>query len=98
MQVNVKTTTRARSKPQPKISQDTGQIGAKTGATKSAAKGRRRTANRTVKAIISSEQRHQLISEAAYIKAEQRGFEGDDAIRDWLEAEAQIDSIYRVES
>jgi hypothetical protein len=97
MQVNVKTGTRTQSKPQPKIPRDTGQIGVKTGARRSAAKGRSRTAKKTVKAIISGAERHQLISEAAYLRAEQRGFEGDHAIRDWLEAEAQIDSIYRVE-
>jgi hypothetical protein len=70
-------------------------IGTKPSSKKSATKGRR-PSKRTVKAIINAAQRHQLISEAAYFKAEQRGFEGDDALRDWLDAESHIDSIYQV--
>lgn len=100
MQVNIKSGSSTQSKSQKKISEDAGhagQIGAKTRAKKPAVKGRRHTAKKTVKAIISGAQRRQLISEAAYFKAEQRGFEGDDAIRDWLEAEAHIDLIYRVD-
>lgn len=34
--------------------------------------------------------RHQLISEAAYFRAQQRGFDGDRALDDWLEAEREI--------
>jgi hypothetical protein len=100
MQVNVKTGSSTQSKPRGKIPERTrrgAQVSTKTRAKKSAAKPRRRTVRKTVKAIISGTQRHQLISEAAYLKAEQRGFEGDDATRDWLEAEAHIDSMYRIE-
>ena len=100
MQINTKTGSSTQSKPRGKITEDASraaQIGAKKSAKRSATKGRRRSAKKTVKAIISGAQRHQLISEAAYLKAEQRGFEGDDAIRDWLEAEAHIDSIYRIQ-
>jgi hypothetical protein len=32
-----------------------------------------------------------MISEAAYYKAERRGFQGADPDRDWYEAEAEID-------
>jgi hypothetical protein len=100
MQVNIKTGSSTQTKSRSKITEDASrvaQIGTKKSARKSAARGRRRAAKKTVKAIISGMQRHQLISEAAYFKAEQRGFEGDDAIRDWLEAEAYIDSMYRIE-
>lgn len=41
----------------------------------------------------SPQQRHHMIEEAAYFRAQQRGFEGGDPLADWLEAEAQIDSM-----
>lgn len=34
--------------------------------------------------------REQMIAEAAYFRAERRGFEGGDPLTDWLEAEAEI--------
>ena len=40
---------------------------------------------------LSTEQRHQMISDKAYYIAEQRGFNGDAAMQDWLQAERQID-------
>jgi DNA repair exonuclease SbcCD ATPase subunit len=36
-----------------------------------------------------------MIAEAAYFKAERRGFNGGDAVRDWCEAEAEIDARLR---
>jgi len=52
---------------------------------------------------ISQEERHQMIAEAAYYRAEQRGFFGGDPLRDWLEAEAEVISrlsevVLRVDS
>ena len=41
---------------------------------------------------VTSSQRQQMIAEAAYFKAERRGFNGGDAVRDWCEAEAEIDA------
>jgi hypothetical protein len=41
---------------------------------------------------ITTEQRHLLIAEAAFLIAEQRGFQGDKALDDWLQAEAVVDS------
>lgn len=40
---------------------------------------------------ISTEARHQMIAEAAYYRAEQRGFSGGDDVQDWLDAEIDID-------
>jgi hypothetical protein len=40
---------------------------------------------------VSSEARWQMIAEAAYHKAEKRGFMGD-PVDDWLAAEAEIDA------
>jgi hypothetical protein len=41
---------------------------------------------------VKSSERQQMIAEAAYFKAERRGFNGGDAVRDWCEAEAEIDA------
>ena len=41
---------------------------------------------------VTSSQRQQMIAEAAYFKAQRRGFDGGDSVRDWCEAEAEIDA------
>ena len=43
--------------------------------------------------LISPEDRLHFIAEAAYFKAEQRGFAEGDALGDWIEAEAEIDAL-----
>jgi hypothetical protein len=35
-----------------------------------------------------------MIAERAYLIAEQRGFEGDMALHDWLQAEAEVDARF----
>lgn len=44
---------------------------------------------------LTEAQRHDLIAEAAYLRAEQRGFLGDMALSDWLQAEADVNARYR---
>jgi hypothetical protein len=44
------------------------------------------------KTPITAEARWRMIAEAAYFKAQRRGFTGGDAQRDWAEAEAEIDA------
>lgn len=47
----------------------------------------------TMRALRTDEpQRRRMIAEAAYYRAEQRGFEGGDPVADWLEAEAEVDA------
>jgi hypothetical protein len=41
---------------------------------------------------LSPEERHRLIAEAAYERAQRRGFKGGDPVTDWLEAEQDIDA------
>ena len=41
---------------------------------------------------VTPDERHRLIAEAAYHRAEKRGFTGGDPLHDWLEAEAQIEN------
>ncbi len=42
---------------------------------------------------VSAEERWRLIAEAAYFKAERRGFPEGGAQEDWIEAEAEIDAL-----
>ncbi|HEX9180525.1 MAG TPA: DUF2934 domain-containing protein [Burkholderiales bacterium] len=42
---------------------------------------------------ISAEQRQRMIQEAAYYRAEQRGFTPGDAMADWLAAEAEVNAL-----
>lgn len=39
--------------------------------------------------------RRQMIAEAAYFRAERRGFAPGDALKDWCEAEAEVDAQLR---
>jgi hypothetical protein len=45
---------------------------------------------------INAGERRKMIAEAAYFRAERRGFAGGDLIRDWCEAEAEVDAQLRV--
>ncbi|MGD8843307.1 MAG: DUF2934 domain-containing protein [Gammaproteobacteria bacterium] len=44
---------------------------------------------------IGSEDRHLMISEAAYFRALERGFEGGNPEEDWYAAEADIRRVFR---
>jgi hypothetical protein len=44
---------------------------------------------------VSNEQRRQMVAEAAYFRAERRGFAGGDPVADWIEAEAEVDERVR---
>ena len=41
---------------------------------------------------ISADERQQLIAEAAYLRAEQRGFAPGNELEDWVAAEREIDA------
>jgi hypothetical protein len=40
----------------------------------------------------TADERYSMIAEAAYLRAEKRGFKGGDPAADWLEAEREVDS------
>jgi hypothetical protein len=42
---------------------------------------------------VTVDRRLKMIAEAAYYRAERRGFQNGDATSDWLEAEAEIDRL-----
>ena len=55
--------------------------------------------NMAIQSEVSAEQRLRMIAEAAYFRAERRGFSGGDAVADWIEAEAAVDAqIRRIEN
>ncbi len=47
-----------------------------------------------VREALSEQQRQTLISQAAYRRAENRGFQGGDPKTDWLEAELEVESAF----
>lgn len=56
----------------------------------------KKPSTRTTKAKsagVSPEQRYLMICEAAYYKAERRGFSPENEVEDWLEAEAEINRL-----
>ena len=42
---------------------------------------------------VSGEERHQLIAEAAYFRAERRNFAPGNELEDWLDAESEIEMM-----
>ena len=42
---------------------------------------------------VSQEERWRMVAEAAYLRAEKRGFSGGNPTDDWLEAEAEVDAL-----
>lgn len=48
---------------------------------------------RNLTAEINPEIRYRMIAEAAYLRAEQRGFNDGDPLEDWLAAEHEIDLL-----
>lgn len=43
------------------------------------------------KTAVTADERQRMIAEAAYFRAEARGFRDGDPLEDWLVAEAEID-------
>lgn len=64
-------------------------------STRSSSVAAARGASATEAAVsgITLPQRERMIAEAAYYRAEHRGFQGGDPQQDWLEAEAEINRM-----
>lgn len=58
-----------------------------------AAAATRKPRARASSADISPDLRQQMIAEAAYLRAEQRGFGAGDPLDDWLAAEREVDLL-----
>jgi len=59
----------------------------------SAGKRRDRKTATAVTPTLSAEQRHSMIAERAYLRAELRGFQGGDPVEDWLAGEQEVDAL-----
>ena len=46
--------------------------------------------------ITTSQEKHRMIAEAAYFRAEREGFRGNDPMQDWLSAEAEIENYLKL--
>ena len=49
----------------------------------------------TTAITVSEEARRMMIAQAAYLRAERRGFTPDSEEEDWLAAEAEVDALLR---
>jgi hypothetical protein len=87
---NQRRETVAQQKQHPKQAAPAKQTAAKKPAAAKPAVKRQKTP------VITPEERQNMIAEEAYIIAEQRGFEGDMALSDWLQAEATVDARFEV--
>ena len=48
------------------------------------------------RAAISAEDRRAMIAEAAYLRAERRGFASGHETEDWLAAEVEVDALLKI--
>ncbi|MEN8761305.1 MAG: DUF2934 domain-containing protein [Thiogranum sp.] len=62
--------------------------------TKMTRKSTKSTRPDTALTESSPEERWKVIAEAAYHKAEKRGFAPGNELRDWIEAEKEIDTLH----
>lgn len=66
----------------------------KTTAKKAATKKktvRKSAAKKGGRKVLTPEERYRLVAEAAFLKAESRGFVGGDPVEDWLAAEQEVE-------
>jgi len=80
------------SRPKPKKTKTPTQRPAPSTSRRPGASGSAASTNgpADIRRAISPEEVHHLIAEAAYFRAQQRGFAPGDPLKDWLEAEAEV--------
>ena len=64
----------------------------KQGSTGSTAKPKNEKLTKLQSTGITPDERSQMIAEAAYYRAERRGFNPGGQVKDWLEAELEVDA------
>lgn len=97
--VEKKSVAKAAPKAAPKSTAKAGKpvaiVSAPAVIAAQAAKAAPAVAPRTVaKSGLEAGERQRLIAEAAYYRAEKRGFAPGDTIADWLEAEREVSAKY----
>ena len=96
--IRASTTTRSAAKAPAK------KISTKSNGKKPSVTVRRKTVTRAKKPetptavmapgqTVTPEERWRMVAEAAYLRAEKRGFSGGNPTDDWLAAEAEIDAV-----
>lgn len=65
----------------------------KVAAEKKTAAPRASSKPKAAKNKVTPEQRYRMICDAAYFKAESRGFSQEHEVQDWLDAEAEINRL-----
>lgn len=84
------TTTKKAAPPTAKKAASSTKKAASASTAKTAKKP---TKTKLINTGISPDERSQMIAEAAYYRAEQRGFNPEGQVEDWLQAEAMIDEM-----
>jgi 5-hydroxyisourate hydrolase-like protein (transthyretin family) len=87
----------AEQKGKPSTSKKVTALHANKGATKTVTKSKLNTNSKVKKKLAAGtlmpDERRQMIAEAAYFRAEQRGFDPEQQEQDWLEAELMVDAV-----
>ncbi len=68
----------------------------KVAAEKKTAAPRTASKPKAAKKNVTPEQRYLMICDAAYFKAESRGFSPEHEVQDWLDAEAEINRLLKM--
>jgi hypothetical protein len=63
------------------------------GKSQGESQARQQTHKAAAPAAIGPEERYDRVAEAAYLRAEHRGFLPGSELQDWLDAEAEIDTL-----
>ena len=63
------------------------------GKAKTPTRAHKASMRELAEAELTPEEREEMIAEAAYYRALSRGFEGDEHLRDWFEAEKIVDQM-----
>ena len=64
-----------------------------TGKIRQSTRAHKATLSELAETELTPEEREEMIAEAAYYRAMARGFEGDEHLRDWFEAERIVDEM-----
>jgi hypothetical protein len=68
-----------------------------TAAARRPSRARKSPTDKPARVQVTPEARRALIAEAAYLRAERRGFAPGQEDEDWLAAEAEVDALLRVD-
>lgn len=80
----------------PMATRRTDQIPVDTRARAQAKAARTTKAKAPQRAAVTAEDRRAMIAEAAYLRAERRGFVPGSETEDWLAAEVEVDALLKI--